>query len=182
MSLTTILAIYAAIVSSILLGWNLYRELHNRARVKISISLMRIETGIDGRQIAFAFHLPTGNASADVHVVVKMTNVGRRPMLLQGWGGEWKIPENGKDKFVVISQGLPRMLKGHESHQEFTPDLSIISPNIKALFVWDSDGKNWYVSDKELRETVGQARKHTSAPECVSQDLNPSSQADTATK
>jgi hypothetical protein len=62
------------------------------------------------------------------------------------------------------------MLKGHESHQEFTPDLSVISPNIKALFVWDSDGKNWYVSDKELRETVEHARKHTSAPECVLQN------------
>ena len=42
MSLTTILAIYAAIVSSILLGWNLYSELSDRARVKISVSLMRI--------------------------------------------------------------------------------------------------------------------------------------------
>jgi hypothetical protein len=42
MSLTTGLAIYAAIVSSVLLGWNLYREFHDRARVKISVSLMRI--------------------------------------------------------------------------------------------------------------------------------------------
>ena len=154
MSLTTGLAIYAAILSSILLGWNLYRELHDRARVKISISLMRISTGADGRQSAVSPHLPTENASADVHVVVKIRNVGRRPVLLQGWGGEWKIPENGKDKFVVISQGLPRMLKGHESHQEFTPDLSVVSPNIKALFAWDSSEKNWYVADLELRAPV----------------------------
>jgi hypothetical protein len=90
-------------------------------------------------------------------------------VLLQGWGGEWKTPENGKDKFVVISQGLPRMLKGHESHQEFTPDLSVVSPNIKALYVWDSSGKNWYVSNSELQETVEQARKLVSAPECLSQ-------------
>jgi|ERR1035437_6232216 hypothetical protein len=168
MSLTTILAIYAAIISSILLGWNLYRELHDRARVKISISLMRIETGIDGRQFAFAFHLPTEDA--DVHVVVKITNAGRSPVMLQGWGGEWKIPEKGKDKFVVISQGLPRILNGHESHQEFTPDLSVVSPNIKALFAWDSSGRNWYVSDSELRKTVEQARKHVIAPKCVSQN------------
>ena len=45
MSLTTFLAIYAAILSSIWLGWNLYRELYDRACVKISISLMRIATG-----------------------------------------------------------------------------------------------------------------------------------------
>ena len=57
------------------------------------------------------FTCPLEMRGADVHLVVKMTNVGRRPVLLQGWGGEWKIPENGKDKFVVISQGLPRMLK-----------------------------------------------------------------------
>jgi hypothetical protein len=169
MSLTTILAIYAAIVSSILLGWNLYSELSDRARVKISVSLMRLATGTDGRQFTVAPHLPTEDASADVHVVVKITNAGRRPVLLQGWGGEWKTPENGKDKVVVISQGLPRMLKGHESHQEFTPDLSVVSPNIKALYVWDSSGKNWYVSNSELQETVEQARKLVSAPECLSQ-------------
>ena len=170
MSLTTGLAIYAAIVSSIGLGWNLYRELHDRARVKISLSLMRIATGTDGRQFAVAPHLPTEITSANLHAVVRMTNVGRRPVLLQGWGGEWKIPEKGKDKFVVISQGLPRTLKGHESHHEFTPDLSVVSPNIKALFVWDSSGKNWYVSNKELRETVEQARKHVSAHASVSKN------------
>ena len=104
MSLTTILAIYAAVVSSILLAWNLYRELNDRARVKISISLMRLATAADGRQFAVAPHLPIEDANAAVHVVVKMNNVGRRPVLLQGWGGEWKIPENGKDKFVVITK------------------------------------------------------------------------------
>jgi hypothetical protein len=170
MSLTTGLAIYAAILSSIAVGWNIYRELHDRARIKVSISLMRIATGADGRQFAVAPHLPAENISADVHVVVKMTNVGRRPVLLQGWGGEWKIAENGKDKFVVISQGLPRMLKGHESHQEFTPDLSLVSPNIKALFVWDSSGKNWYVSNSELQKTEEQAGQHASAHERVSQN------------
>jgi hypothetical protein len=170
MSLTTILAIYAAIVSSILLGWNLYRELHDRARVKISVSLMRMSTGADGRQFAIAPHSPIEDASTAVHVVVKMTNLSRRLVLLQGWGGEWKIPKKGKDKFVVISQGLPRTLKGHESHQEFTPDLSVVSSNIKALFVWDSSGKNWCVSNKELRETVEQVCQHLSALEGVPQD------------
>jgi len=68
---------------------------------------MRIETGDDGRQFAVAPHLPIEDAGADVHVVVEMTNTGRSPVLLQGWGGEWKIPENGRDKFVVISQGFP---------------------------------------------------------------------------
>ena len=169
MSLTTTLAIYAAIVSSIGVGWNVYRELHDRSRVKISVSLMRISTGADGRQFTVAPHLPSEDASAAVHVVVKMTNAGRKLVLLQGWGGEWKIPEKGKDKFVVISQGLPRMLKGHESHQEFTPDLSVVSPNIKALFVWDSSGKNWCVSNSELQKTVEQARKHVSDPGYVSQ-------------
>jgi hypothetical protein len=156
MSLTTGLAIYAAIVSSILLGWNLYRELHERARVKVSVSLMRLTTGADGRQFVVAPHLPIEDAA--VHVVIKITNAGRRPVLLQGWGGEFKTPENGKDKFVVISQGLPRMLKGHESHQEFTPDLSVVGPNIKALLAWDSSGKNWYVSNKKLQQT-GQSQE-----------------------
>jgi hypothetical protein len=59
------------------------------------------------------------------------------------------------------------MLKRHESHQEFTPDLSVVSPNIKALFVVDSFGKNWYVADRELREAGEQARKLVSDTEGV---------------
>jgi hypothetical protein len=64
---------------------------------------MRIATGADG-QFTVAHQSPTENASAAVLVVVKMTNAGRKPVLLQGWGGEWKIPENGKDKFVAITK------------------------------------------------------------------------------
>ena len=75
MSLTTILAIYAAIVSSIGVGWNLYRELHDRPRVKISVSLKRLATGTDGRQFIVAPDLLIESVSAAVHVVVKLTSV-----------------------------------------------------------------------------------------------------------
>jgi hypothetical protein len=167
MSLTAILAAYAAFVSTVAVGWQLYREFSDQTRIKISVSLVRLTTGSDGRQ--FSLFPPNENADDGAHVLIKITNAGRRPVMLQGWGGEWKIPENGKNKFVVISQGLPRMLKGHESHQEFTPDLSVVSPNIKALFVWDSTGKNWHVSNKKLQETVEQARQHVSAPKGVAQ-------------
>jgi hypothetical protein len=164
MSLTTLLAIYAAIASTIALGWNLYRQLQDRTRVKISVSLMQLTTGADGRQLSLFPLVPGKNVGDDAHVVIKITNSGRSPVTLQGWGGEWKVAEKGKDKFAVISQGLPRILNGHESHQEFTPDLSVVSPNIKALFVRDSSGKNWYVSERELQETIEQAHKYASMP------------------
>lgn len=157
MSLTTILAAYAAILSTIGIGWHFYRELSDRTRVKISVSLVRLTPGSDGRQFSL---FPAGeNAGADADVLIKITNAGRRPVTLQGWGGEWKTPENGRAKFTVISQGLPRILNGHESHREFTPDLSVVSPNIKSLFIWDSSGKNWYVPPKELRDVVEQAQQ-----------------------
>jgi hypothetical protein len=157
MSLTTILAIYAAIVSSIALGWQVYREFSDRVRIKITVSLIRLTPGGDGRQ--FSLFPPNEIAGADAQVLIKITNAGRRPVTLHGWGGEWKTPENGKSKFTVISQGLPRVVEGHQSHREFTPDLSVISPNIKTLFVWDSSGNYWYVSPKELRHAVEQARQ-----------------------
>lgn len=171
MSLTTILAGYAAIISTIALGWNLYRQLQDRPRIIISVSLMQLKAGVDGRQLSLFPLVPGKSVDDDIHVVIKITNAGRSPVTLQGWGGEWKVAEKGKDKFAVISQGLPRILNGHESHQEFTPDFSVVSPNIKALFVRDSSGKYWYVSEKELREAVEQARECTSrAPECDLQD------------
>ena len=161
MSLSTILAAYAAILSTVAIGWLLYRELSDRIRVNISVALTSLLPGGDERQFPL-FH---PNEVAGAYVLIKITNAGHRPVTLQGWGGEWKTPQNGKDKFTVISQGLPRILNGHESHQEFTPDLSVVSPNIKALFVRDSSDKNWYLPEKELQDIVEQAHRYVSAPE-----------------
>ena len=51
MSLTTILAAYAAILSTIGIGWHFYRELSDRTRVKISVSLVRLTPGSDRKTI-----------------------------------------------------------------------------------------------------------------------------------
>ena len=128
MSLTNILATYAPILACIGIGWNLYRESHDRARVKISVSLMRVATGADGRRFVVAPHLPDEMANANVHVVVKITNAGRRPVLLQGWGESGKFPK-GKGQvrrpFLEVYQG---MLKGHELARKVRPTFPWSAP------------------------------------------------------
>jgi hypothetical protein len=57
------------------------------------------------------------------------------------------------DKFTGISQGLPRTLKWHESHQEITPNLS----------VWDSSGKTG-TSPTKIYEKPANEPVNLSAP------------------
>ena len=44
-SLTEFLAAYGALLASIGFGWNLYRDLLDRARLQVSVNVRRIATG-----------------------------------------------------------------------------------------------------------------------------------------
>jgi hypothetical protein len=51
---TTALAIYAAVLSTITFGWNLFRDLRDRGKLKISASVRRIVEGPAGARYSIA--------------------------------------------------------------------------------------------------------------------------------
>ncbi len=149
---TTFLAIWGAILSTIGLAWNFYRDVHDRAKVKVSASLKKFMTGADGRAFAVQHNLPVQGPASDVVLLFSFTNIGRRPVMLTTLGGKWHKSRNGKKGFVVITRDLPKMLAEGHYHLEYTNDMDAVGQNVKRLSVWDSTGKEWKLPSGELRK------------------------------
>ena len=162
--ITRFLALWGAILSSIGLGWNLYRDLHDRAKLKVSAGIKRFVTGADGRAFAIAHNLPVEGVSNQAYVVISMTNVGRRPAMVKGWGGRYRNPVNGKRAFTIIGIDLPKMLKEGEYHFEYTDNFNAVGENVKSLYVWDSSGKEWRLPKRELENLKQEVRTIQRAP------------------
>lgn len=159
---TDVLAIYGAALASVGLGWNLYRDLHDRARLKITAHVRRLVQSTDGKWYSVNPDLPVEGASERLFVVVNVTNVGRRPVQWTGWGGKYHRPVNGKDSFAMIPIALPKMLNEGTSHSEYSEHLNPAGENVNRLFIWDASGKNWYLSRRALRKLKEESRKFQS--------------------
>ncbi len=167
-SLTQFLAAYGAILASIGFGWNLYRDLLDRARLQVAVNVRRIAQVAGGKFFAAKPDLPVEGASAQLYVVMSVVNVGRRPVLWQGWGGKYRKPVDGRGSFFIVGRDLPKMLQEGESHSEMTtlePDLCPASENVKSLFMWDASGKHWKLSRNGLKKLKQEARDFQQHPQ-----------------
>ncbi len=163
-TITGLLAFYGAILSSVGLGWNLYRDLQDRARLKIEVHIRRIVRSPDGKWYQVKPDLPVEGASEKLFVVANVTNIGRRPVKWTGWGGEYHKPhQRGGNSFVILPTVLPIMLKEGESVSEMTDDLKAASADVKRLFIYDAAGKNWYLSRRALRKLKEESRESQQA-------------------
>ena len=160
-NLTKFLAVWGALLSTLGMGWNLYRDLHDRARLKVVAHLRRIAPSgsATGQLLAHAPHLPIIGTSEQMFVFVDVTNVGRRPVRWDGWGGKYYDKVGGKDSFVIIPVALPKLLHEGESHSEFTAELHQDVNNVKKIFIWDAAGKNWKLPRRELKKLKRAVRK-----------------------
>jgi len=155
---TDVLAIYGATLASIGLGWNLYRDLHDRPQVKLDARIRRLGIGEDGRLFAANPNLPVANTSDNVFVCISIVNEGRRPVLITTWGGQWLKPVAGKQNFLIYARGLPKMLTENQEHHEWTDELTPRVEHLKSLAVWDSNDKQWKLSKKALKRLKAESR------------------------
>ena len=109
MSITTILAIWGAVISTAALTWNIIRGLQDRRCLKVKAEIANIMPG-DPNKYYFC---------------ITMTNAGRRPVNIVGCGGSRIKEGEGLKNFLMITRDLPKMLKEGERHTEYSDDLSI---------------------------------------------------------
>ncbi len=141
---TALLAVWGAVLSSVAIIWNILRDTKDKGKLKLDAMIGKFYPDHTDKE----------------YLVVTMTNVGRRPLLVKGWGGKEKGVPGGKKQYdYIIPVGLPRMLKEGEYHVEVTPDLGILSSELEYICAWDSAGKEWKVSQKKLEELVDSAKK-----------------------
>jgi ABC-type antimicrobial peptide transport system permease subunit len=146
------LAIWGAIVSTAAMTWNIVRDIRDKGKLKIDVVIGK-EILIDNAGKIMQGH------TDEKQLVISITNVGRRPVLVKGWGGMLKNNQG----FFVPSRKLPQMLKEGEYLLDYTSDLSILSQNLKTIYVWDSADKKWAVSRKNLKQLFKNAERVTSA-------------------
>ncbi len=157
---TTALAIYGAVVATITFGWNLFRDLRDRGKLKISASVRRIVGGPTGARYSIKHDFPAEGASEGLYIVMTVANIGRRPMRWEGWGGLYKTPYRGKDAFLCIPRHLPKILAEKENHQEYTELEPEFDPgNIKKLYIWDGVDGEWKLSWWQLRKLRIEAKE-----------------------
>lgn len=164
-NLTKFLAAWGAILATFTLGWTIYRDLLDRAKLQLSASVRRIARGTDGRYFAVAPKMRI-QATDKLFVVMTVVNVGRRPVMWQGWGGKYHKREKGNTAFFIVGRHLPKMLQEGESHDEMTElgdDLEPANDNVKNLYIWDPAGNEWSLSRKQLNQLKKEAREAKAA-------------------
>lgn len=130
--LTTFLAIWGAILSTFVLGWNVFRDISNKGIIKVSCFI--------GNEIG-------GLANPDKDVLVyTITNIGRKPIYIKLIGGAFK-----KKHFFLSSRQIPKMLQPGEYIVESAEDLSIFEKDLKHLWVIDSIDNHWKISRKNMK-------------------------------
>jgi len=139
MTLTTFLATWGALLSTFVGAWTLYRDWNDRGKLKIKCYFGTILT--EG--------LPDNLQDKTKYLFYRVTNVGRRTIMVETVGGKEKI----KDMNFLIKEHKPTMLKpGEYLHAKLTySSIPKGIENIEYLFVIDSTGKTWKAKKPVLK-------------------------------
>src|SRR5208283_2398469 len=146
---TELAAFYGALVATFTLGWNVYRDLHDRARLRLSTMVGYL---VKNAIISHAFALeewPDKFKDVAPSLYLTITNVGRQPVIVQNWAIRTDRTRTGKDNFIYPLTVLPKALKEGEYVIEHTDDLSLLVDGATKIYAWDSCGKKWSLSHAE---------------------------------
>jgi hypothetical protein len=163
-SLTTLLAVWGAILSSFVFGWNLYRDWLDRPRIKLSAEVRRIGQRVDGKYFSVEPGQDIAGISEALFIVISVVNVGRWRMRWKGAGGHYRHPVNGKSAFVLSARFLSITLEEQEGHDEFTElTKEFTNGNIRRFLIWDVAGRKWHLSRRNIKRLAVDAKKYTLA-------------------
>ncbi len=144
-STTTILAIYGAVLSTIVMIWNIIREITNRGRLRVTVTLAEI------------FSAGVGRIATD-KLWYKVTNVGRQPIWLSQIGGGLS---NGKHFLITVQEQFPIKLDPGQDFSDASADASQLGGPEKIVFLgaWDTLGKIHKVPRRRLNALLNELRQ-----------------------
>lgn len=153
---TIIIASYGALVSTLAVAWNVYRDFHDRARLELSAMVgYVIEDRGRNNIVSSALALekwPDRFRIAKPSLFLTITNTGRRPVVVQGWAIRTDIRKTGNENFLYPLAILPKALKEGEYAVEHTIDLSLLADGARRIYAWDSTGKEWSLPRRALHK------------------------------
>src|SRR6266849_775351 len=95
-SVTSVLALWGAVVSTVALIWHILRDITDRGKVEVICYLGRYVGGLQ--------------PDPRTHLIYRVTNVGRRAVVVTHMGGEIQREEH----FMLNIRSLPRTLQPSE--------------------------------------------------------------------
>jgi hypothetical protein len=142
-SITLVLAIWGAVVSTVAVLWNIARDALNKPKVTLK---------------GMIAHTPgSGSLPRPVVLAVEITNVGKQAVVIKGLASD--NGKNGTKGGVLMNpRRLPCRLEAKDSAIEEL-SFTFLHPGVTRLYVWDSTGKHWYLPKKRLEELIKQAKE-----------------------
>ena len=145
-AITTVLAVWGAVLATVALIWNILRDRKDKAVVEVS--------GAYGFTVGIQPSLDTFSVDA--------VNLGRRPVQIVEVAYETDQMPPGTRAILNTS---PRLVKGHipamlregEALSLIIARDSLPSGRLRALYVKDVAGRKWKASQKNLRQLNGDA-------------------------
>jgi hypothetical protein len=153
MDITTILAIWGAALSSFAVGWQFYRDMSQRGKLRVSCYIGKL--------------IDSGPKDPNDYLVYCITNVGKEPVMLTHIGGRSR-----KNDFMLIAhRPLPKMLQPGEYILEYTPDLDVLNSELKSLMAIDSLDRYWKTPRKQVKKlksdyATGKYRPRSTEKKC----------------
>lgn len=145
MDFTQILALYGAVIATFTGIWQLYTYVVDKGKLKVNCyvaSIVSFLTEEEKKRRYFYFTI---------------TNIGKKPIMVRDLGGSYK---EKNQHFCISVPGLPReLLPGHfinfpiEVFSEFNKD-------VKKIWVSDSLGTYYNLSNRELNQLKKDAQKY----------------------
>lgn len=155
MEWSSIVAIYAAAVSSLTAAWNVRTGLRDRGHLKLELRLRKLVLGMDGTP-----YVVDVNDLDRTQLALTATNVGRRPLTLTGWTGQYRRPQSGNAYFFVVTRTMPKQLGEGQQCVEFLDAFAeAFEAGVLRMFVTDSTGHQWQVSRRMLKAVVSHYRR-----------------------
>jgi hypothetical protein len=165
-NLTAFLAVWGAVVSTCVALWTIRKDSRDKPKIKLTATLrcIGVRDG-DGATYMANPELNIEGMGDKLFVVMSVTNIGRRKMRWNGWGGKYKRPVNGKKNFLVSARFLPKSLDEQEHLDEWTDlDKQFVDGNVKSLYIWDVAGKKWFISRKDLQRLETDIKRFADVP------------------
>lgn len=153
---------WGAVTATFAVGWNLVRDLKDSGKLRVDAMV--------GKML--------GDTSKRWYLTITVTNVGRRPILLQGlfifkrqrWLDDFWTYRVAKYRvrkpyaLLPLKQG-PKMLTEGEFHTELLEDFSFVDGELAGIGAIDSGGREWLLKGKRLRFLVDRANEARETPE-----------------
>jgi hypothetical protein len=144
--MTTFLAVWGAVLSTILAMWNIYKDLRDRGNIRVQAYLSEgTETDEE-----------TGDSVFRCQVEIILTNIGRRPVIVTSIGvrrnSRRREKPRGLSEAYFVSRDIPKRLDPGEFVSIEQDQLFFLegSAEYDHLFAMDSLGRYYFLPKAEM--------------------------------